>query len=279
MANFVRIWVLFFIFFSLWFAIDAQAYQLENQQGDIAVWMFPVTSPGDKLYPFQSQMASHEAKISELELLQPFWGNPIRFWDNTGKPLTIRAFCGHIEPLEAQANVSDDLCKSPFILVLIRLNNFLDKDVLVNTYHRFFNNEMQFRVPFFEVDQLFYDQVMLNEFAPMKSNIQSYDQYNTIGLPHFWDRYYNCATATTWGILIAWYTQADETGKQKIIDLLDGSNTFSGGEIVQSIDLVTPGFLCWWLTKYKLAKVVNVIDFSGTLTDLQIALIMAGWNN
>lgn len=247
--------------------VPADAQQLYNQEGDIAVWMLPAKH----LDLFQTQVINHTAKIKTLGLIQPFWGESVSTWDDDVTPLTVRAFCRHVEPLRANTDLPPEYTTAPHILVILRptaaLLNSTGRPLVRDFYESFQLSEAKYNVSFCEVDQFYYG--LVDTMYPMIGSSQTVGDYLDIGSDTFFsERKYNCSSLTAWSLLVAMYYQTgDNQIRQGIIDSLGPDNAVA-------VDLATPGILCWYLLRYKLARIVNVIDFGNTLTQFEIDWIL-----
>ena len=272
-----------FLFLANFYISVVEAYQIQNEEGDIAVWMFPAVQQGAPLYEFQTAITAYTAKMQGMKLWRPFFGYPAHSWDDSNYPLLFRAFCGHIQPLRENASLPDGISVSPYIVLVLRLapevRAAFDLKGMINAYHAFFDSNNwreQYRIPFFEVEQLYYSEIERSDFTPMIGENQTKEEYFDITNPNFFPkRCYNCASMTAWSLIAAWYAGADASLKESILGLfVNGQAPYTASDIIISIDLVTPGTLCQFLVRIGLAKIVDVVDFGGTLTDLQKQMIL-----
>jgi hypothetical protein len=247
--------------------VRADAQQLYNHEGDIGVWMLPAKH----LDLFQTQLISHTAKIKTLGLIQPFWGESVSTWDDDVTPLTVRAFCRHVEPLRANTDLPPEYTTAPHILVILRptaaLLNSTGRPLVRDFYESFQLSGDRYNISFLEVDQYHYG--LTESIYPMIGLDQTVNDYLDITSHTFFsERKYNCSSLTAWSILVAMYYQTEDTAvRQGIIDSLGPDNAVA-------VDLTTPGVLCWYLVRHKLARIVTIIDFGATLTQFEIDWIL-----
>jgi hypothetical protein len=193
---------------------------IQAQKGDIAVWLVDKVSMDHPYYQGQQDILSLEYKAMMLGFYEPF-GNPQSMCDDTYVAM-------HIEILTNNNDPGSYGCNVPYTVVTFSLPN-ANPEMLAYIYETIWEYA-DYGLPLSGVDTLWKGECSYEDYLPMIHN-QTIWEYSHV-CDNFWNRYYNCATATAWAIVMEEYIR---TNNNEIIKLVE--------DLYLSIDTLTPGIL------------------------------------
>jgi len=265
------------IFTTLILSFPAYAdVQLQNEEGDIAVWVSPECKPNTPCYISQHSLVAGEAEADALGITVPFLGVPILSWDFQQSILGQDQFTMHIQPLPRNAVLRDSLEMHGATLVILRFN--LDKikgistkdwpitvgDITkqdISTFPHlvlenvqaivaYINaNHSRYYVPDLDVTLLYKQRITEDEYLPMQGLNQTKDEYLNIlnGYDAFFaKRRYNCGTMLYWAMYQAWMQLGAVS-----TDILDTDH-------IKAAESLGPGGFAQWLTGRGWVKFVSM---------------------
>jgi hypothetical protein len=198
-------------------------YTTQAQKGDIAVWLVDKVSMDHPYYQGQQDILSLEYKAMMLGLYEPY-GNPQSMCDDTHVAM-------HIEILTNDEEPNSYGCNVPYTVVTFSLPN-ANPEMLAYIYETIWEYA-DYGLPLKGLDALWEGRSSYEDYCPMinQTRMQSAWEYSHV-CDNFWNRYYNCATATAWAIIAEEYIRTNNDGIIGVIESL-----------YLSIDTITPGIL------------------------------------
>jgi len=269
--------IIFTIFTILILSFPAYAdMQLQNEGGDIAVWVSPECQHDTPCYIAQHALVAGEAEADALGITVPFIGVPVLSWDFQKSILGKNQFTMHIQPLPKNAILKGSLEMHGTTLVIFRFN--LDKVASIATEDwpitidnatkpnvsdfprlvlgnvmaivSYINaDHSRYYVPDLDVTLLYKQKITSDEYLPMKGTDQTADEYLNLlnGYDAFFaKRRYNCGTMLYWAMYQAWMQLGAVS-----TDILDTDH-------IKAAESLGPGGFAQWLTGRGWVKFVSM---------------------
>jgi hypothetical protein len=245
---------------------------LPLQQGDFALWGYPVLEQSDTRYEDEMYKGFFGVAASNAGVYDPYWGGPLGTFDGASLPMGERYMWGHIEVVTEDGDytlMEDTVVLRPTeaMRALVDLAAMAEREEQPEYgYARpYMGNLIEWvRWGSEEIDWMAGQDDLLERWAAVYgldfatipspqavqwSAVYLEETHTDITAEAFWERDTNCSSRAAWNMVQGAYAMQGEPVREQLL---------GEWEAVAAIDSVTPGQLAWWLVDSGMAEVVQI---------------------